>query len=161
MDKQKQVEGITDIIMTIQTIYHEKASSEQIAQELVNANCRIVGQDSVVLTQEEYHKLKMLEKYHITCEDVNEYITNARNQAVKEVIKKLIEELYRIVKDNYMALQTHIAKHNISIADNDFCQRCKGKAEALSDIYNYIDELAKTLAKKPDFTNHTGDPDWN
>lgn len=55
-DKEKQIEELTNIIMTIQTIYHEKASSEQIAQGLVNAGYRKIPENAVVLTREELFK---------------------------------------------------------------------------------------------------------
>lgn len=65
-----------------------KTSYIQSAKNLIEQgyrNCK----DKVVLTREEYARLKYLEKYHITCEDVSEYMELAQ----KEERKKMQEEL--------------------------------------------------------------------
>lgn len=92
MDKQKQIEELTNIIMTIQTIYHEKASSEQIAQGLVNANCRIVGQGSVVLTEEEWANLH---------EDYAKALYEKDKQSRKETAKEICEMGENLYKMSY------------------------------------------------------------
>lgn len=89
MTKQEQIEEMAQII------FNSKYKNDYIsplkgANELYNAGYRKIPENAVVITNEEYKMLKYLEKYHITCEDVSEYIALAR----KETAKKLLQELY-------------------------------------------------------------------
>lgn len=59
--------------------------------QLVVSSCEALAKKSkVVRTKEEYNKLKNLEKYHITCEDVNEYVSAARKETAREIIEMLV-----------------------------------------------------------------------
>lgn len=53
-------------------------------------------QDSVVLSREEYEKLKMLEEGHITCEDMLEFVEKAR----KETAEKILQPLYNACEED-------------------------------------------------------------
>lgn len=86
-DKEKQIEELTNIIMTIQTIYHEKASSEQIAQGLVNAGYRKIPENAVVLTREEFDKLGLV------VETVQKYESDEKGQPILVEEQKIVKKL--------------------------------------------------------------------
>ena len=70
------------------------------ATALYNAGYRKLPKDSVVISMEEYKKLKMLEEGHITCDDVYEYVVNSRKETVEKdfitIIKALEERKERV-----------------------------------------------------------------
>ena len=61
-------------------------------------------ENSVVLSKEEYEKLKTLEEGHITCEDMLEFVEKARNETAEQdfcTIIKALEERKERVKAFY------------------------------------------------------------
>jgi hypothetical protein len=119
-DKEKQIEEMADII------FNSKYKNDYIsplkgANELYNAGYRKLPEDSVintptiqsysthnndlvVLSREEYEKLKMLEEGHITCEDVLEFVEKARKETAERdfnTIIKALEERKERVKAFY------------------------------------------------------------
>lgn len=67
----------------------------QEAMALFSIGYRKIPENAVVITNEEYKSLKLLEKHHITNEYVSEYIELAR----KETVEKFLNMIYwRAVK---------------------------------------------------------------
>lgn len=65
------------------------------AEALYNAGYRKIPENAVVITNEEYKRLKILEKYHITCEDVYEYVVLARN----ETADKIFNDIFALINN--------------------------------------------------------------
>lgn len=63
-----------------------------IAQKLVEHYQPKLPEDSVVLSREEYEKLKTLEEGHITCEDMLEFVEKAR----KETADKIFNDIFKL-----------------------------------------------------------------
>ena len=55
---------------------------------------RKINENEVVISKEEYEKLKILKEGHITCEDLLEFVNSARKEMVKDVLN-CIKELYK------------------------------------------------------------------
>ncbi len=127
MEREKQIEELTNIIMTIQTIYHEKASSEQIAQGLVNANCRIVEQGSVVLTEEES---KYIQPHKVLA-----------NATLKGLTKAELIEHIRLLEHNWASAKWFNANQakNFEILEKEIKDQARKEAvkEVLDRAYDW------------------------
>lgn len=102
MNDKKQIEMLANELYSLQDEY-DMSNPFEVAKAVLSLGYENLPEGSVVIDKLEYHKLKMLEKYHITCEDVNEYITNAYDQAVKDVLERLKNKFEHCVGDVYSA----------------------------------------------------------
>lgn len=70
------------------------------AEELYNASYRKIPENAVVITNEEYQMLKQLEKHHITCEDVYEYVELARKETAEKFLNMIYWRAVKHIKGN-------------------------------------------------------------
>ena len=98
--------------------WHEHCNSIMQATSVFNAGYRKLPKDSVVLSKEEYKKLKMLEEGHITCEDVLEFVEKARKETAEKYKVAMILCIQEMQK--YLEITEEQAKilyqHNAEIA---------------------------------------------
>lgn len=124
MTKQEQVEEMAEAVICAAILANAKIDDKVainlkgFIDNLYNSGYRKVPDGSVIISAEErdeemkacneeraelekeIERLKNLEKYHITCEDVNEYMKIARKEAVKEFAEKLKENLQKYIWHN-------------------------------------------------------------
>jgi hypothetical protein len=143
-DKEKQIEEMAKeicryvkgkitppdirLIKNENSILLKHSHNYGIAKELYEQGYRKIT-DSVVLSKEEYQKLKMLEEGHITCEDVLEFVEKAR----KETAEKILKELWHIKLNTAITLKNDCSREDIENL---------GKG-ILTSLRNQLKELAK------------------
>ena len=106
-DKEKQIEEMAKVIKSANEIncirtcdncnyYNDDSKCISFGQAiaLYEQGYRKLPENSVVLSREEYEKLKMLEEGHITCEDVLEFVEKARKETAEKIINMLKQPPY-------------------------------------------------------------------
>lgn len=108
-DKQKQIEEMAKVMFNskcptvkcCECRFNEfdVACQDNVrAEHLYNANCRIIPEGSVVLTEEQFSEFRQTiitqsQEYTKLCNEMNDKIIKARKQAVKEFAERL-KKLY-------------------------------------------------------------------
>ena len=141
-----QIEELANELYSLQDEY-DMSNPFEIAKAVLSLGYEKMPEGSVVIDKLEYHKLKMLEKYHITCEDVNEYITNAYDQAISRFAERLKNKFEHCAGDVYSA--------------NRIDEKIDDTAKELGVNLQESAKICKNTQKKPNFENHTSDPNWN
>lgn len=126
-DKEKQIEEMAKVVSvncgecyTCEFNTMPNCIDYLVANELYNAGYRKIDKGSVVLTEEEYEALRLIEKYHIKSCGKNsvvlttEELEEIRKQAVKELIQAITQDvgtIYRTATSTYVDIDDihHIA----------------------------------------------------
>lgn len=95
MNKEKQIEEMALIISgsnELDTMNYYKARIK--AKDLYNANCRILDEGSIVLTEEQFSEFRqtiinLSQEHTKKCDEMNDKIINARKQAIGEFAERL------------------------------------------------------------------------
>ena len=92
MTKQEQIEEMVSIMAASNNPFVDVPLEimPKVAEALYNVGYRKLPEDSVVLSREEYEKLKMLEECHITCEDMLEFVEKARKETAEEILNTVV-----------------------------------------------------------------------
>lgn len=102
-DKEKQIKKMP---ICVNCIHAYVCDEYNLNRDMLRKRCAYHNdhfvdiKNSVVLSREEYEKLKMLKEGHITCEDVLEFIEKARKETAEKdfctIIKALEERKERV-----------------------------------------------------------------
>lgn len=169
MDKQKQIEEIAWIIQNgcscsygngcefkdnnFKKIYDKRLECENISRAIKIYDF-LIPKGSVVLTEEQFNEFRQTiitqsQEYTKLCDEMNTKIINARKQAIEEYAEKLHSSLDKSIP----ALNGVLVMLVKNIVDNT--------AKELGVKLHESVETCKNAKKRPNFENHTGDPDWN
>ncbi len=99
-------------------------------------------QDSVVLSREEYEKLKMLEECHITCEDMLKFVEKARKETAEEILNAVVGAIDNgtFFRQNFIFMMNKVYGVELQNANNDKTIEQANK-KIVRQFYNKIQKM--------------------
>ena len=109
MGKCKKYKNCEDCIETYKKVLDKKAKLKDCelyyeATTLYNAGYRKLPEDSVVLSREEYEKLKMFKEGHITCEDTLEFVEKWKYWLIEDGSVD-VEDLAQFIEEHNLKIK--------------------------------------------------------
>ncbi len=73
----------------------ECKQSNDLAKNLFDRGYRKINENEVIISKEEYEKLKILKEGHITCKELLEFVNSARKETAREIFNALYKDTIR------------------------------------------------------------------
>lgn len=121
---------------------HGMCNAYRHAEALYNAGYRKLPEDSVVLSREEYEKLKMLEECHITCEDMLEFVEKARKETAEEILNAVVGAIDNgtFFRKNFIFMMNKVYGVEVQNDNNDKTIEQANK-KIVRQFYNKIQKM--------------------